>query len=382
MMDEVINEAVEGGDDDRLYLKECLRLAARARGHTSPNPMVGAVVVQDSKIVGRAYHQRAGAAHAEQQALTEAGSAARGATLYTNIEPCCHQGRTPPCVASILAAGIRRVVACIVDPDERVGGDGFRQLRESGVDVTSGLLAHRAARLNEGYLTLKTLGRPFVIGKAAVSLDGKLATRSRQSQWITGSAARRKVHRLRSRVDAVMVGSGTVLADDPRLTVRTVNGQQPRFRVVLDSRLRTPPDARLLTEDPGSVLIFASSAASQNRRLRLESAGAAVIPVPTVAAGNLDLEVVLDQLATRDVVYTLIEGGSQVLTAAFEVDIIDKLILFYAPLLIGGSKAPSLWGGEGNEALSEAPRLQRVRRCKVGDDWMVEGYLHPPQASW
>jgi diaminohydroxyphosphoribosylaminopyrimidine deaminase/5-amino-6-(5-phosphoribosylamino)uracil reductase len=340
--------------------------------------MVGALIVRGDEVIAEAYHHKAGTAHAERLAIAAARGAAKGATLYTNIEPCCHHGRTPPCVETILAAGIRRVVACMADPDPRVHGKGFAALRAGGVEVDVGLLEEAAAHLNAAYITFKQERRPFVLAKAALSLDGRLATSERQSQWITGEVARRRAHRLRGISDAVMVGVGTVLSDDPRLTNRHSRGRGPRLRVVLDSRLRTPADCKMLTTPGGQVVIFTTSTAGQSRRRHLESAGAEVVVVPADDQGRVTLQPVLAELAERNTMSLLLEGGSDVLTAAFEADIIDKVFLIFAPLLIGGSAALPLWGGDGIKSLDAAPRLHHVRRSRLGDDWAVEGYIHPP----
>ena len=364
--------------EDRRYLEECLELAALARGATSPNPMVGAVVVRDGEVVGRGFHRCPGDPHAERVALDNAGDRSRGATLYVNIEPCSHQGRTPPCVGGVLEAGIARVVACTLDPDPRVSGRGVAALREAGVEVTVGEMAHEAARLNESYLSYKIRGVPFVTAKAAISLDGRLATRERQSQWISGEIARQRTHELRAATDAIAVGIGTLLDDDPRLTARGTTSPGPRYRVVLDSHLRTPLHARLLDEQGGAALIFCGPEASQDAAGRLRERGAEVVRVER-DAGGLSWDAILSQLAAREVMSLLLEGGSGVLTSAFEAGIIGKLFLVYAPLLIGGSAALSLWDGEGVGELTAAPRLRHVRRFDLGDDWAVEGYLHAPE---
>ncbi|MFQ5744084.1 MAG: bifunctional diaminohydroxyphosphoribosylaminopyrimidine deaminase/5-amino-6-(5-phosphoribosylamino)uracil reductase RibD [Acidobacteriota bacterium] len=364
---------------DRDFLKRCIRLAGRARGATSPNPMVGSMVVHGGEVVAQGYHHCAGSPHAEQLALAAALGAAKGATLYTNIEPCCHHGRTPPCVEAIRAAGIERVVACMADPDPRVDHRGFEFLRAAGIRVDVGELAEQAAGLNEAYLTFKRYRRPFFLAKAAISLDGRMATSDGQSQWISGEQARRRGHRLRAVADAVLVGVGTVLADDPRLTARHARGPGPRYRVVLDASLRTPAEGKLLAASAGQVLIFTTPGAPSAARQRLEAAGAEVIEVEPDAGGRVAWDPVLSELAAREVMLVLLEGGSTVLTSAFEAGIIDKLFLIYAPLLIGGAAALSLWEGEGNVDLGAAPRLHKIRRFRLGEDWVVEGYLHPPQ---
>jgi diaminohydroxyphosphoribosylaminopyrimidine deaminase/5-amino-6-(5-phosphoribosylamino)uracil reductase len=364
--------------ENRGHLEECFRLAAQARGATSPNPLVGAVVVRGGDVVGRGYHRCAGADHAERVALAEAAERAVGATLYVNMEPCTHHGRTPPCVEAVLAAGIRRVVISTLDPDHRVNGNGVEALRAAGVTVDIGELAGEAARLNDAYLSYKIHGAPLVTAKAAISLDGRLATRTRASQWISGEIARRRAHGLRAESDAVVVGVGTLLHDDPRLTARNGCRTGPRYRVVLDTRLRTPVDAKLLAEDDGQALIFCGEAASSAAEERLVAAGAVVVRVESDGTG-VSWDGVLAELADREVMSVLLEGGGGVLTSAFEADIIAKLFLVYAPLLIGGSAAVSLWGGEGVGELENAPRLHQVSRIELGDDWAVEGYLHPPE---
>ena len=363
---------------DRGYLQECIRLAAQARGATSPNPLVGAVVVRGAEVVGRGYHRCAGTDHAERVALAEAGERADGATLYVNMEPCTHHGRTPPCVEAVLAAGISRVVISTLDPDRRVNGAGVDELRAAGVSVDIGELANAAARLNDAYLSYKVHGTPLVTAKAAISLDGRLATRTGASQWISGEVARRRTHRLRAENDAIAVGVGTLLHDDPRLTARNGGGKGPRYRVVLDTRLRTPVGAKLLGEKDGVALIFCGKEASREAEERLVSAGAVVVRVESDETG-VSWADVLAELAAREVMSLLLEGGGGVLTSAFEAGIIAKLFLVYAPLLIGGSAAVSLWGGEGIGELENAPRLHQARRIDLGDDWAVEGYLHPPE---
>jgi len=366
-------------DVDHKRLRECLELAASARGHTSPNPMVGALVVSgDGKVLGRGYHHRCGEQHAERIALEEAGDAARGGTLYVNIEPCCHHGRTPPCTDAVIASGIERVVACHLDPDSRVAGRGFAQLGEAGIQVDVGTLAEDAIELNAGYLMVKSTGRLFVTGKAALSLDGRLATRLRQSQWITGPESRHYAHELRATHDVVMVGVGTVLADDPRLTARIEEAARPRFRVVVDSTLRTPVDARIFGEEASPVVIVTTDAAPAAARIALEAAGAQILVAETDRLGRVDLPDAMHKLAGLEVSTCLLEGGSALLTSAFDAGIIDRVVLFYAPMLIGGDDALPLWGGEGTAELGAAPHLRRAQYREFGPDRVVEGYLRLP----
>ena len=360
-------------------LRKCLKLAAAGRGSTSPNPMVGALVVSRSgEVVGRGYHSRCGESHAEILALAEATAAARGGTLYVNIEPCRHHGRTPPCTDAVIEAGIERVVACHLDPDRRVAGHGFEQLREAGIEVDVGTLAEDAIELNAGYLMVKSAGRLLVTGKAALSLDGRMATRLRQSQWITGSESRHYAHELRAAHDVVMVGVGTVLADDPRLTARNGEGVRPRFRVVVDSSLRTPAGARIFSEKASEVVVVTTEAAPAAAREALETVGARILVAEMDSRGRVDLRDTMRKLTGLGVSTCLLEGGSGLLTSAFDAGIIDRVVLFYAPMLIGGDDALPLWGGEGTAELGAAPRLRRLQYREFGSDRVVEGYLRLP----
>lgn len=363
--------------DDVAFLKAAISLARRARGRTSPNPMVGAIVVRDGRVVGRGYHARAGAPHAEATALRRAGTRARGARLYLNLEPCCHVGRTPPCTDAIVAAGVAEVVACMRDPDPRVSGRGFRALRRAGVKVRAGMLEKEARRLNEAYLRRQRTGLPLVTLKAGMSLDGRIATRGGDSRWITAPGSRRAARRLRARHDAVLVGSGTVLADDPEL--RVPGGHGP-LRVVLDSGLRTPARARLL-RGKGPVVILTRRGAPAARRRRLERMGALVVEVAS-RDGRVDLRAALSELGRRGVGSVLIEGGGEVLGSALDAGVGDRLALFVAPRLIGGRGALPAFAGGGAQRLSEAVEVRDVRVRTIGADWLIEGTLrHARRAS-
>ncbi|HEY8416959.1 MAG TPA: bifunctional diaminohydroxyphosphoribosylaminopyrimidine deaminase/5-amino-6-(5-phosphoribosylamino)uracil reductase RibD [Limnochordales bacterium] len=354
-----------------------LTLAAQGLGTVDPNPLVGAVVVRDGRIVGMGYHQRPGEPHAEIHALRAAGPLAQGATLYVNLEPCAHHGRTPPCTEAIIAAGIRRVVAAIEDPDPRVQGRGFARLRAAGVDVTVGVRAEEARRLNEVFLKYAATGRPFVLLKAAISLDGRIATRTGASRWITGPEARAVVHRLRAAYPAIMVGIGTALADDPELTARTdpPAARQP-LRVVVDSRARLPLDARMLRA-PGRTLVATTGAAPGARLAELERAGAEVVRLPH-QAGRVDLEALLEELGRRGISGVLLEGGATLNGAMLEQRLVDKVMFFIAPTLIGGRDAPGAIGGIGAAELSDAPRLVDVHWEACGADLCITGYLPAP----
>ncbi len=367
--------AVTPPSDDRAFIRRALELASRAQGLTSPNPLVGAVVVRNRTVVGEGYHRQAGAPHAEVEALQSAGEGARGATLYVTLEPCVHQGRTGPCVPVVLAAGISRVVVATADPNPRVNGQGMAALRAAGIEVAGGVLEAEARELNRAFFIYMTERRPLVTLKAACSLDGKLAGWDMTSRWITGEAARQEAHRLRSRADAILVGIGTVLADDPLLTVRLPE-PWPRepFRVVVDSRASIPVTARVLTAGrPERTLIAVTESAPQERVQMLEANGATVLRLPA-RDGRVDLPCLLQALAEREVTAVLLEGGGTLNAAFLEAELVDRVALFVAPLFLGGAGAPSLVGG-GGRSLKDAFRLSRITVRRVGDDLLIEGDL-------
>lgn len=359
--------------DDRALMRRALELADRAQGLTSPNPLVGAVVVRDGQVVGEGYHREAGAPHAEVEALKVAGERARGGTLYVTLEPCVHQGRTGPCVPVILAAGIRRVAVAIADPNPKVQGRGIVALKSAGVEVSVGTLEAEARRLNRPFFTFVIERRPFVTLKAALTLDGKIAAWDMNSRWISGEPARQEAHRLRGRVDAIAVGIGTVLADDPLLTVR-VPEPWPRepLRVIVDSRARTPLTARVLTAGrPERTVIAVTESAPRDRVRMLEATGATVLPLPT-RDGRVDLPALLGALAEREVLALLLEGGGELNAAFLEAGLVDRIALFVAPLFLGGAGAPGLVGG-GGRSLKEAFRLRGLTVRQVGEDLLIEG---------
>jgi diaminohydroxyphosphoribosylaminopyrimidine deaminase/5-amino-6-(5-phosphoribosylamino)uracil reductase len=345
-------------------MRHALRLAERGRYRTAPNPMVGALVVApNGEILGRGWHREVGGPHAEVWALREAGERARGATLYVTLEPCAHFGRTPPCVEAVLAAGIARVVACHADPDPRVGGQGFARLRAAGVAVETGLLAERAVRLNLPFLVAAVERRPCVTLKWAMSLDGKIATASGESQWISSPEARRWALGLREEHDAILVGSGTVLADDPLLNRRLGWAGKDNLRVVLDRRLRTPPAARLFTV-PGDVLIYSERAGNES----LAERGATLAVLPAV-----EPRAVLADLFRRGVQSVLVEGGSEVLASFVASGLYDRVLVGCAPLLIGGKSALGPLAGEGALQLAAAARLDRIEARRRGNDVILCG---------
>lgn len=368
------------GPADERFMRRALELAERARGLTSPNPLVGAVVVRDGRVVGEGYHRAAGQPHAEVEALVAAGPEARGAALYLTLEPCVHHGRTPPCAPAVVGAGVRRVVVALEDPDPRVSGAGLAALRAAGVEVATGVLAAEAARQNRVFLTAAARRRPHVTLKAAVTLDGRIADVHGASRWITGEAARREAHRLRSESDAIVVGVGTVLADDPALTVRRER-PWPRepYRVVLDSAARTPPAARLLAAGtPARAVIATGLDAPAGRVARLQAAGATVLSCPA-RDGRVDPVAVLAELFAREVRGVLVEGGGAVNASFLEAGLVDRLALFVAPRLLGGP-APGWLAGAGR-ALKEAVPLGPLEVRPVGQDLLVEADVRPRGAG-
>ena len=370
---------MRGEDGDRAFMARTLELAAAGRGRVSPNPMVGAVLVKEGRIVGEGFHARAGAPHAEVVALEAAGEAAGGATLYVNLEPCCHQGRTPPCAPRIVASGVRRVVAATLDINPRVAGRGLAFLREAGVATELGVLEAEGVRLNEVFFTYMTSGRPFVTLKAAVSLDGKIATVTGESRWITGEEARRRVHEMRNEADAILVGIGTILRDDPLLTTRVgIPGERDPVRVVVDSLARLPLDARVLNPlSAAPTLVAVGPEAPAERVEQLREAGATVL-VLAQSGERISLAAVMRALAAREITSVLIEGGAEIHASALAEGIVDKVAFFVAPLLIGGTAASGAVGGPGIEKLADAVSLREVRVTPLGRDLLVEGYVQGP----
>lgn len=380
-------------------MKLALRLAARGAGWVSPNPMVGAVVVRDGHVVGRGWHRHYGGPHAEAEALAQAGELARGATLYVTLEPCNHHGLTPPCTEAILRAGIGRVVIAAPDPNPHVAGGGATRLKEMGLRVDNGLLEAEARRLNEAWFKWVETGLPWVIAKAACSLDGRVATATGESQWLTSEASRAFGHRLRHLCDAILVGLGTVLADDPQLTTRlwrpsTANGQRktenpvsvnrnPKsgnaskdpIRIVLDSRLRLPLTARLLHLDsPAPTWVATTGAAPPDKIKALQDLGAEVLVLPE-EDGRVALRPLLKVLGERKVQSLLVEGGPEVLGAFFDQRLVDKFYFFYAPKILGGRDAYPAVAGKGAAYLKDALAARDLTIRRLGPDLLVSGYL-------
>ena len=359
------------------HLEEALDLAARGWGATSPNPAVGAVVVRDGEVVGRGYHTWAGEKHAEVLALEEAGERARGATLYVTLEPCAHHGRTRPCIDAILAAGVRKVVAPMEDPNPQTRGRGFMRLREAGIEVElAGQYAAQAMEMNQPFIHFMRTGRPLVTLKAAVTLDGKIAAPEDNAGWITSETARLHVQTLRHRSDAILTGIGTVLADDCRLTDRSgLERSRPLLRIVLDSQLRLPSESRLATSCNSDVLVVTTSAGSLDRRRRLESMGVR-IEVLERTDGRVSLEGVVDLLAREKYLSLMIEAGSRVNWSALESGVADKIFFYYAPKILGGTQSIPVAGGTGRRRRKDAIRFRDVKLHSIAqDEFAVEAWV-------
>jgi diaminohydroxyphosphoribosylaminopyrimidine deaminase/5-amino-6-(5-phosphoribosylamino)uracil reductase len=364
--------------NDSDYMRMALELAARGAGRVSPNPMVGAVVVNNGHVVGQGYHQAVGGPHAEVHALEDAGAKASGATLYVTLEPCHHQGRTPPCTAKVCQSGIKRVVVAMEDPNPDVKGGGNAYLKSQGIQVDCGVCRDEARTLNESFVKYIRTKRPFVVLKLAATLDGRIATRTNDARWVTGAQARAKVHQLRHQLDAIMVGSGTVQADDPQLTTRLEKGQgADPIRIVLDTKLSTPLDKKLLDlESDAPTYLICGSDVDDKTVSRIEDRGAKVLKA-ALKNGKIDLRALLVTLGEEGITSLLIEGGSQVAGSAVSEDIVDKFVFFYAPKVLGGDDGVPMLTGLGPDRMRDALGLHRINVNQVGDDIMVTGYRRP-----
>ncbi len=353
-------------------MQAALELAQKGLGKTSPNPAVGAVVVKDGVIVGRGFHKKAGGPHAEVEALKKAGKEAKGGELYVTLEPCAHHGKTPPCTDTIIKSGVKRVIAGAKDPNPIVSGKGIRKLRKAGLQVSTGILYEQCCSINQAYEKFITTRLPLVTLKLAVTLDGHIATKSGQSRWITSPESRKYVHKIRSHVDCVMVGSGTVKADDPSLTVRDVAGRNPA-RAVIDSRLSIPLDSKLFSSQGERVFVFTGRYASESIVKKIQAKGAEVIKVRDTKEG-LSIKSVLRELGKRDITSVMIEGGSRLSATVLKQGLVDKLLWFVAPVIFGSDGLPAV-GELGVKSVAGGFRLQRVKVSEIGEDLLVEGYM-------
>ena len=359
------------------YMKLAIKMAEKGAGYTSPNPLVGAVIVSNNEIISKTYHAKFGDPHAEAVALSLAGNKTRGATLYVNLEPCCHHGKTPPCTQQIINSGISHVVIGTSDPNPLVNGKGIEELKSSGIKVTCGILKEESKQLNEFFFKYITTKKPFVILKAGMSIDGKIATKRGDSKWITNDKSRKFVHQMRNKIDAIMVGVGTILEDNPSLTTRIKQqkSKDPK-RIIIDNLLKVPSGAQIFKQDSmAENIIVTSKNAMQSRIKKLEDVGARVILVDTIKKNFLDLDDMLLKLGELSITSLLIEGGQGVFTSAILGKIVDKIIIFIAPKIIGGKLAPSLISGDGILDINDAIKLHDIKIKRFDNDLMIEGYL-------
>jgi len=360
------------------FMRRALALALKGLGRTSPNPMVGAVLVKNGRVVGEGYHRKAGLPHAEIEALKRAGNKARGADLYVNLEPCCHFGKTPPCTEAILSAGVKKVIVGMRDPNKLVSGKGFRQLKKNGVQVVTGVLKKECERLNEIFIKFARTGNPFVVLKTAISLDGKIATSSGESKWITGEKAREKVHQIRNEVDAIVAGAGTIIKDDPFLTTRLKKKSaavKHPVRVILDNEFLVPMKSNVFKNaDKERVLYATGKDLTASRRKELTRLRVDIL-VLKEKKGKVDLPCLLRALGDRGITSVLIEGGGEVNANALSAGIVDKVMVFVAPILIGGKDAPGPLGGKGILHLKDAFKIKNMTVNPIGNDLLLEGYL-------
>ena len=358
---------------DRKYMARALQLALRGAGHTRPNPMVGAVLVKDGRIIGEGWHKQYGGPHAEVNAFASATEDPEGATLYVSLEPCSHYGKTPPCADLIIRKKVARVVAALEDPNPLVSGRGFRKLRANGIRVTVGVLAEEARHINDVFLTYVTRKRPFVLYKAAMSLDGKIACHTGESQWISSEKSREEVQRLRGILSGIMVGAGTVIADNPRLTCRMEEYENPA-RIIVDGKLRVPLESRIFHE-PGRNILLTTSEASPEKKKALENLGVELIEADSEEPGKVDLKSAMLALGIKGIDGILLEGGPTLAASALEAGIIDAVRFYIAQKIIGGREAPSPFAGTGAAHMNEVVPLTDAVYGTSGDDLWIQAYI-------
>lgn len=360
---------------NKTFMKKALTLAVKGKGRTSPNPVVGAVIVKRGKIIASDYHRKAGTPHAEILALKNAGAKAKGAALYINLEPCCHtEKKTPPCTKSIIKSGIKKVVIAMLDPNPKVSGRGIKELKKAGIEVKVGVMEKAAKKLNEEFIKFIAKKEPFVTLKIAQSLDGKIATAKGESKWITSREARKYVHKLRNEVNALLVGIGTVKKDDPSLDCRIKGGENP-YRIIVDSSLRIPPNAKVLKYKDRKTIIATTMQAKKEKIISLRKSGNKVLII-RIKAGKIDLKSLMKELGKLGITSVMIEGGSSISASALSSKIVDKVLFFTAPKIIGGVDAIPSVGGESPLLLKNAFQIKNLQVKKIGKDILLEGYLN------
>ena len=356
-----------------ICMQRALELAANAKGRTSPNPMVGAVIIKGHRIISEGFHKKVGAPHAEAIALKKAGSKAKGATMFVTLEPCCHtEKRTPPCTKAIIASGIRKVIVATTDPNPKVSGKGIKELRAAGIETEVGILGPESRSLNETFNKFITKKEPFVVLKIAQSLDGKIATAKGESKWITGETSRKHVHQLRNDLDAVLVGIETVRKDNPSLDCRIRGGRNP-YRVIVDSVLRIPLSSKVLAYNDNKTIIATTRKASERKIKQLTGRGAKVLVIRS-KAGRVNLKALMKELGKLDITGVMIEGGSSIASSAISTRIVDRVMFFVAPRIIGGTDSIPSIGGKSPSLLGNAIKLKGLRATAAGDDILIEGY--------
>lgn len=359
---------------DEFYMREALRIAAYASGRTTPNPLVGAVIVKDNRIVGQGWHRKAGTEHAEIHALHQAGELAKGADIYVTLEPCSHYGKTPPCCQAIIKAGIKRVIVAMTDPNPLVAGNGLKELKTAGIEVVEGVCRDEAEKLNEVFLKWIVHKMPFVVVKTAMTLDGKIATVSGDSKWITNEKSRKFVHQLRDLYDGILVGIGTVLADNPTLTTRLDHLGKNPVRIIVDSKARIPLDSIVITDKSAHTILAVTERASQEKIAALLQVGIEVI-MTKEKADRVDLSDLLKILAEKNICSILVEGGSRINYSFFVEHLVDKVHCFIAPKIIGGTDAASPVGGKGTFYMKDAYQLNDITTERFDEDILITGYV-------
>lgn len=355
---------------DEVFIRECLKLAKRGSGWTNPNPMVGAVLVKNGKIIGKGYHKKVGLPHAEIEALNHAKTSLKDTTLYINLEPCTHFGRTPPCVKTIIKSGIKRVVCSTLDPNPRVNGKGVAILQKAGIEVSVGLLTEETERLNEAFFTFHKKKRPFIAIKFAASLDGKIATFTGDSKWITNEKARKFTMSLWSEYQSVLIGINTVLKDNEPMRLIRTKGKNP-LRIILDSSLRTPLDSQILWNKE-VIIATVKSKEDKEKKTKLKNTGVTILSFPPP---KISLKVLLQELYKREIISILVEGGGKTLGSFVDAKLVDKVYAFHTPIIIGGERGITAVGGEGIGTIAEAIKLQDVTFRRFGDNILTIGYV-------